>query len=126
MLFRIIITRNQTFTNNKILNIRIKTILKAHLTYNIPVRCTFLRLFLFNNFVFFIFQICCILFYNPLKISIPINTIITSSIKVEIERNKLLSFFFLISISFDICLTSKADTSFKSFFLSFSSLQIFF
>lgn len=47
MLFRIIITRNQTFTNNKILNIRIKTILKAHLTYNIPVRCAFSKVISF-------------------------------------------------------------------------------
>lgn len=47
MLFRIIITRNQTFTNNKILNIRIKTILKAHLTYNIPVRCAFFKVISF-------------------------------------------------------------------------------
>ena len=40
------------------------------------------------------FQICCILFYNPLKISIPINIVITSSIKVEIERNKILVLLF--------------------------------
>ena len=55
MLFRIIITRNQTFTNNKILNIMIKTILKAHLTYNIPARCAFSKVIYFLFFYISLF-----------------------------------------------------------------------